>query len=103
MDCYFPSERASVQGPTRLAGHRHQPQGRALDVSPRRSVQQNVEWRRLRRPFDSRLVAGVFDPSALPTSFGPFLASLDRTNSPTVSGRQAQDTPYETGILRQSI
>ena len=25
-------------------------------------VQRNVEWRLLQRPFDSELVAGVFDP-----------------------------------------
>jgi DNA-binding NarL/FixJ family response regulator len=34
----------------------------------------------------------VCGESALSTSFGPFLASLDRTNCPTASGRQAQDT-----------
>jgi hypothetical protein len=64
MDCYFPVKFPWLRDP-------HDLQGIATDAgaevfSGRYSlgswVQQNVEWRLLQRPFDSELVAGVFDP-----------------------------------------
>jgi hypothetical protein len=57
------SELALVEGPTRFTGHSHQPRGTDVigGILFLDQFNKHLEWRFLQRPFDSRLVAGVFD------------------------------------------
>jgi len=52
-----------VEGPTRFTGHSHQPRGTDVigGILFLDQFNKHLEWRFLQRPFDSRLVAGVFD------------------------------------------